>query len=279
MVLRKLYYSLSPSFRLTVRKLYYLPIDLWNTFTGKRHKYQPPQGDIYTGSGDFIAQGNLQFSHLQKHTNIQASHTVLDIGSGLGRTAVRLTQFLDYTGSYEGFDVVKKGVDWCTKKISPDFPNFNFQYVSLANDLYNDSEQKAKEFVFPYQDGQFDIVFLFSVFTHMSIDEIAHYFQEINRVLKPGGQCLATCFIYDEKLEPVIANRASFSFPHTGEGFRLMDKEVTAANIAISEPKLTEMLSKSKLQKTQFIKGHWRDKLMKNSVAEFQDILVVEKSK
>ncbi len=279
MALRKLYYSLSPSLRLTARKLYYFPIDLWNSLIGKRHKYQPPQGDIYTGSGDFIAQGNLQFSHLQNHTNIESSHAVLDIGSGIGRTAVRLTQFLDYTGSYEGFDVVKKGVDWCTKKISPDFPNFNFQYVSLANDLYNDSEQKAKEFVFPYQDGQFDIVFLFSVFTHMSIDEIAHYFHEINRVLKPGGQCLATCFTYDEKLESIIANRASFSFPHLGNGFRLMDKEVTAANIAISEPKLDEMLLKSKLQKTQLIKGHWRDKQMKTTVAEFQDILVVQKTK
>jgi len=91
MSLRKLYYSLSPSLRLTARKLFYFPIDQWEMITGKRHKYQPPRGDIYTGSGDFIEQGNLQCSHLFNYSHIQPNHRVLDIGSGIGRTAVRLS--------------------------------------------------------------------------------------------------------------------------------------------------------------------------------------------
>lgn len=263
--------------RLTARKLYYLPIDQWESLTGKRNKYQPPRGDIYTGSGDYIAQGNLQCSHLFKLTKIQPDHKLLDIGSGIGRTAVRLTQFLNSGGRYEGFDVVKKGVDWCQKKISPDFPNFNFQYVPLHNDLYNSNIQKANEFTFPYLENQFDIAFLFSVFTHMRIEEIAHYFQEISRVLKPGGQCLATCFIYDKAFEPIIANRGYFSFPYAGEGYRLMDEQVTGANIAIEEHRLAEMIREAGLKKVAFEKGHWRDKAMKSGVEEFQDVLVVEK--
>ena len=264
---------------MAARKLFYFPIDQWEYLTGKRHKYQPPRGDIYTGSGDFIEQGRLQFSHLLKHTKIQPQHNLLDVGSGIGRTAVRITEFLDESGSYEGFDVVKKGVDWCTRKISPDYPNFKFRYVALANDLYNTSEHQAANFVFPYHDEQFDIVFLFSVFTHMSKDEIAHYFQEIQRVLKPGGQCLASCFVYNEELEQIIANRSYFSFPHAGEGYRLMDEKVTAANIALSEPVLEQMIKQAGLQKIQFVPGHWRDKKMKSKVEEFQDLLVVGKPK
>jgi len=107
--LRKIYYILSPSLRLAARKAFYFPIDQWETLTGKRHKYQPPRGDIYTGSGDFIEQGNLQHSHLINHSHIQPDHRVLDIGSGIGRTAVSLTSFLNSDGSYEGFDVVEKG--------------------------------------------------------------------------------------------------------------------------------------------------------------------------
>jgi ubiquinone/menaquinone biosynthesis C-methylase UbiE len=263
--------------RLAARKLYYFPIDSWESLTGKRNKYQPPRGDIYTGSGDYIEQGNLQCSHLFKLTKIQADHTLLDIGSGIGRTAVRLTQFLNSKGSYEGFDVVKKGVDWCQQKISQDFPNFNFQYVPLHNDLYNTNSKKATEFTFPYSDEKFDTAFLFSVFTHMRIEEIEHYFQEISRVLKPGGQCLATCFIYNKDLESIISNRKDFSFPYAGEGYRLMNKQVTGANIAIGEQRLENMISKAGLQKVAFQEGHWRNKAMKSNVEEFQDVLVVEK--
>lgn len=277
MNLRKLYYMLSPAMRLTARKLYYFPLDQWESLTGRRNAYQPPRGDIYTGSGDFIEQGNLQCSHLFKLTNIQPDHDLLDIGSGIGRTAVRLTQFLNTEGSYEGFDVVQKGVDWCQKKISPDFPNFKFQYVPLHNDLYNTNSQKANEFTFPYAKEKFDIAFLFSVFTHMRIEEIGHYFQEISRVLKPGGQCLATCFIYNTDFESTIATRDSFGFPHAGDGFRLMDKQVTGANIAIAESKLDDMIFRAGLRKVAFENGHWRDPAMKTGVDEFQDVLVVEK--
>ena len=204
---------------------------------------------------------------------------VLDIGSGIGRTAVKLTSYLDKDGVYEGFDVVEKGVRWCQQKISVAYTNFNFQYVPLHNDLYNSNSKSAVDFNFPYSDNHFDIAFLFSVFTHMGIDEIEHYLHQIYRVLKPGGQCLATCFVYDAELEKVIVNRDAFNFPFAGDGYRLMDKQVTAANIAIEESKLMQMISKAGLNKVHFVKGHWRDKKMKNEVEEFQDILVIEKPK
>jgi len=263
---------------LAARKLYYYPIDIWESITGKRSKYQPPRGDIYTGSGDYIQQGELQCSHLFKHTHIQPDHQLLDIGSGIGRTAVRLTKYLNSSGSYQGFDVVQKGVDWCQETISPDFPNFHFQYVALHNDLYNDSSGQAKDFIFPYQNEQFDTAFLFSVFTHMAIEEIEHYFKEIFRVLKPGGQCLTTCFVYDDALEKIISKRDRFNFPFEGDGFRLMDEKVTAANIAIAEEKLEQMIATAGLERVHFVKGHWRDNSMKGEVAEFQDILVVRRS-
>jgi len=276
--LRKIYYTLSPSLRLVARKLFYFPIDQWETITGQRHKYQPPRGDIYTGSGDFIKQGDLQCSHLFKHSHIQPDHRVLDIGSGIGRTAVRLTKFLNKRGSYEGFDVVEKGVRWCQQKISNDYPNFQFQYVPLHNDLYNSNQQSALDFKFPYTDQEFDTAFLFSVFTHMAAEEIAHYLIEINRVLKPGGECLFTCFVYDEELETKISQRAQFNFPYKGEGYRLMDQKVTAANIALDEAYLKKIVRQAGLEIITLAPGHWGDKSMMDTVAEFQDVVLVKKS-
>jgi len=176
-----------------------------------------------------------------------------------------------------GFDVVEKGVRWCQEKISKDFPNFKFQYVPLHNDLYNSNDRSALDFRFPYSDNEFDTSFLFSVFTHMSAKEIAHYLKEISRVLKPGGECLFTCFVYDDLLEAKIVNRDYFNFPHAGEGYRLMDDKVTAANIALEESYLHSIIQEAGLVIKNFAPGHWRDKSMKQSIEEFQDVMVVKK--
>lgn len=40
----------------------------------------------------------------------------------------------------------------------------------------------------PYEDNQFDTVLLISILEHLRPDELAQAFQEIKRVLKPGGQ-------------------------------------------------------------------------------------------
>lgn len=93
---RQFYYKLTPGMRLVVRKLFFSPIDLWETITGKRHKYEPPKGDIYIGSGAFITQGRHQLELLKKYIRLKPEDAVLDVGSGIGRTAVALTQYLTF---------------------------------------------------------------------------------------------------------------------------------------------------------------------------------------
>ncbi|WP_417942051.1 hypothetical protein [Flavobacterium sp. RS13.1] len=57
MSLRSVYYSLTPKSRLLIRKLYYYPVDILDGILGKKNKYVPNKGDIFIGSGDFLAQG------------------------------------------------------------------------------------------------------------------------------------------------------------------------------------------------------------------------------
>lgn len=277
--LRKLWYSLSAKQRYWVRYLYYLPSDLLDRLKGNRLKYVPPRGAIYTGSAagakKFIAGSRHQLSLLKSEMNLQPNDAVLDIGSGIGRTAISLVDYLSSEGEYEGFDVVKSGVDWCNKKISKDFPNFNFTYVPLFNDLYNTSKGKAEDFVFPYEDDQFNKVFSFSVFTHMQVDEIQNYFKEIARVLKDDGLAFSTFFLYDEVDEERIANKPGFKFPVKREGFRLMNSKVKSGNIAIHKELLLSMLSKAGLQAVKATDGFWKGK---TGSPEYQDMVVFKKS-
>jgi len=262
--------------RLLVRKFFFFPIDLWETITGQRHKYEPSKGDTYIGSGDFIAQGIHHVELLKEHINLKPEDAILDVGSGIGRTAVALTGYLTTKGVYEGFDVVEKGVIWCNKKIKKNFPNFNFIYVPLNNDLYNNSKGDAQDFKFPYTDNSFDKVFLFSVFTHMSVKEIAHYLSEIKRVLKPGGLCFSTFFTYTSHSEEKVAHNKKFSFPINKGNYRLMSNQVKSANIALKEELLDEIIIQAKLEKLKMIEGYWKEDILYHQNNDFQDIFILK---
>lgn len=276
--LRNMWYSLSANQRFRLRRLYYAPSDLLDKLRGKRHRYVPPRGFIYTGSPasaeKYLQQGLQQLQMLKNDISLKPADRILDIGSGIGRTAIALTGFLSEDGSYEGFDVVKQGVDWCNKRIASDHRNFNFTYVPLFNDLYNTASLKATEFIFPYPENDFDKIFSFSVFTHMAIDEIEHYLFQIKRVLKPGGKCLSTFFIYDDENEDYIANREGFGFPWAGEGYRLMNENVKAGNIAIHRKELKNMMERSGLEILRLEEGFWKDQTKDATKREYQDIVI-----
>lgn len=275
---RNIWYILSAKQRYTVRQLYYFPFDLLDKIRGNRHKYVPPRGFIYTGSpsntNNFIAQSNHQLNILQNEINLKPDDTVLDIGCGIGRTAISLCEYLQSNGHYEGFDVVKSGVDWCNSGIGNDYPNFNFTFIPLFNDLYNNSHLKADKFVFPYQQEFFDKVFSFSVFTHMQIEEIQNYFKEINRVLKKDGLAISTFFLYSSEEEELISTSKDFNFPIQKHGYRLMNNRVKSGNIAINKEKLTEMMENENLSIVKIIDGFWKGN---EEAKEYQDIVVFKK--
>jgi SAM-dependent methyltransferase len=277
MSLRSVYYLLTPKSRLLIRKLYYYPVDILDGIRGNKNKYVPNKGDIFIGSGDFLSQGKHHLELLDKYADLKENHSVLDIGCGIGRAAVALTQYLSEEGKYEGFDVVEKGILWCQKHIAADFPNFNFQYVPLNNDLYHFTDQKAEDFVFPYENNSFDTIFLFSVFTHMQPLEVQNYFNEIQRVLKPGGKCLGTFFLYDDKNEEAISSKKNkINFPYERENFRLMNEKVPSANIAFDEKYIDKMIKIAGLKLQNKIYGNWSKRTCEG-LYDFQDILVFKK--
>jgi len=277
--LRSLWYSLSTNRRFLIRKLYYFPIDIFDKISGNYHKYVPPRGYIYTGSPanykDYLKQGEQQLELLKSEIDLRPNDSVLDIGCGIGRTAIALTSYLDESANYEGFDVVKLGIKWCNSKIKKDFQNFNFKYIPLFNDLYNEAKLKASEFNFPYERNIFDKIFTFSVFTHMQIDEIQNYFSEIYKVLKPDGIAFSTFFLYDDTTEDLTPINNSFNFSIKKDGYRLMNDKVKSANIAIHKNKLNAMLEMENLILIKIIDGFWKGN--RDNKIEYQDIVIFKK--
>lgn len=275
-LLRRLFYLLPPNMRFLARRLYYLPADLGRKFGTKEDQLIPPKGLIYTGSGDFKQQGETWLKHFIQEGELAPHHNVLDIGSGIGRIAIPLTQYLNSKAKYEGFDVVKLGVEWCEKNITANYPHFHFTYIPLDNDLYRSKGLNAASFRFPYEDNHFDFVVLTSVFTHMLPDEVENYLKEIHRVLRPGGRCMATFFLWNEESERLSPSNPKFQFPYDYGHYRLMDDKVKAANVAYQSAYLEEYLSKIGLQLENTFFGFWCGREKKTAM-DFQDVLLLRK--
>lgn len=275
---RKIYYFLPPTLRFWLRRLVYLPHDIWSGFTKKYPYPVPPKGLIYTGGGDFVAQGQKIIDIVQALDGdyLQADSRVLDIGSGIGRFALPLTQILGPNGYYQGFDVVKMGVDWCQKHVSPTYPQFHFDYIPLKNDLYRSAGKEAATFRFPYESDAFDLAVSNSVFTHMPPAEVENYIKELARVLASGGACYATFFILNNEVEQLLKTNTRFNFPYDYGHYRLMDKKVVGANVAYRENYLQELVQQYGLEIKHTFYGHWSGR-PENECKDFQDILIISK--
>src|SRR5690242_14668495 len=86
----------------------------------------PPQELMFCGDGDYRAIGAEFLGHFVRLADLQPHERMLDIGCGIGRMAVPLTQYLCEDGRYIGVDIVPDGINWCRRAISPAYPNFEF---------------------------------------------------------------------------------------------------------------------------------------------------------
>lgn len=279
MFLRKVFYKISPEQRYLVRRLYYLPVDIMDSLSGKRNKYIPPRGLIFTGGGDYLELANMFFAYFKQYCNLKPDSSVLDIGSGIGRMAVPFIGFIDKNGKYEGIDIVKKGINWCNKHISRSNPQFNFKHSDIYNDLYNSNGViKAEDYIFPYQNQEFDLVFLTSVFTHMLKDEVEHYISEISRVLKPGGKCLATFFVLnDESIRLMNTAEDTFKFPHNHGDYSFMSEDTKTANVAFKQSWIENIMQQNNLKIEVIRYGFWSGR-NKADFPDFQDVIIVSKT-
>ncbi len=195
--------------RRVLRMCYFLTLDSVDLCLQRRRHLVPPRWLNPIGDGDFESTGAEFLDYFIRLGGLDPSHHVLDVGCGIGRMARPLTKYLT-TGTYEGFDIVPSGIQWCQKNIAPRHPNFRFTLADIRNVEYNaDGLVPASGYRFPYEDARFDFALLTSVFTHLCAPEVDHYLSELSRVLAPGGRCLATFLILNDSSRQLIASGRS----------------------------------------------------------------------
>jgi ubiquinone/menaquinone biosynthesis C-methylase UbiE len=116
----------------------------------------------------FVSQGDVHVEIL-KHHGLVDRMTIFDLGCGCGRTAQAL-QRSGWQGSYTGTDIIERFVAEVRRKCAG----------------YNAFVHRAPSI--PMPDQSVDLLYHWSVFTHISIEECYLYLADIFRVLKPGGR-------------------------------------------------------------------------------------------
>lgn len=251
---------------------------LARTIAGNRFLPMPPPEKWFVGDGDFRAIGAEFLRHFVEFGGLLPGDAVLEIGCGIGRMALPLTQFLDpETGSYDGVDVVQNGIDWCSEMVTPVYPRFRFHHRDYANDVYNPAGAlTAASEPLPFSDSQFDFILLTSVITHLRAADMVGYARDIGRLLRPGGRCFVSLFLMNGPAQDGLkADRRRLSFDPDGAGPEyLADPDHPAAAVAYDEAFLLDVFGAAGLRLAKPpAYGHWAT----GSGAAYQDLCLFEK--
>jgi len=243
---------------------------------------QPEADRIFVGGGDFRQNGIDALNSLVHLADLEPNSRVLEIGSGIGRMALPLTQWLS-TGSYVGIEIVMEGVAWCLENIARRYPNFRFLHLDLYNEHYNPTGRGSIVDVgLPFESGSFDVVFLTSVFTHLTLEDTRGYLGEIARVLTPGGRLWGSWFLVDEGIgETVLDGRAHEWVPlgwADGAGVYYADAQRGTAVVAYDDALVRRLLNEANLAIRYASKGEWLSSRT-HIDGGFQDVLVCEKAR
>jgi ubiquinone/menaquinone biosynthesis C-methylase UbiE len=215
----------------------------------------------YVGGGDretFKTIGRMNLERLRDLAGLTPHEHVLEVGCGIGRMAIPLTQYLD-TGRYVGFDIVERGIEWCRSRVTSRYPNFTFLHADVYNKKYNRrGKNEAHRYTFPFADRSFDVVFLTSVFTHMLPRDVERYTAEIGRVLRPGGRCYCTAYLITAEARDFLARGASVNkFRESADGYWAKSPRIPEAAIGFTDEYLFSTFGKAGMEIQRVVPGEW----------------------
>jgi SAM-dependent methyltransferase len=178
-------------------------VDRLGLLLGQRDLLTPPAGlfddpDRVDGSRDvrdFVTIGENTVAWLITE-GLEPTDAVLEVGCGIGRMAIPLMRHLRDPGSYVGLEIDPGKVRYCRATVGAAAANFEFHHIDVFSKYYNPrGSQQARDYVFPFQSGRFDFVFLASVFTHMLPEGMERYVREIARVMAQDGTLICSYWL------------------------------------------------------------------------------------
>jgi SAM-dependent methyltransferase len=156
-------------------------------------------GEEFQDDAFFLASAQREARRLVDECGLKSDMRVLDVGCGYGRLPTGILSVAGDAIDYLGIDVRKSVVSWCSRYIAGSHPRFTFTHLDRYNDRYNpDGQRMDTQFRLPVDDCSLDIIYLYSVFSHLIVEDIREYLREFHRTLAPAGRIFLTLFVEDD---------------------------------------------------------------------------------
>ena len=245
----------------------------------------PPLGLMFDGPRSydlFLSMGKETSEFYKTAVALKSTDSILDIGCGIGRKTIPLLGYLSDQALYVGMDLDRRGIDWLLRNVTSQNQRFVFIHFDIFNKFYNpNGALDPSRLVLPFPDASFDVVALWSVFTHMYPNDMAHYLSEISRVLKPGGRLLASYYLYNEEVLSLMrSSKTKTNFPYELENCRTTNPNMPEDALAVGDEWLLEVLKKLSLRPVSIFYGEWsgHTPYPGSKTINMQDIVIAEKS-
>ena len=137
-------------------------------------------------------------NHMCEHLGVPdlGETEVLDFGCGVRFTQAFLNRNVPVK-RYVGVDAYGEMIEFLRANVSD--PRFDFVHVNAHNALYNPTgEIMSEQTSLPIDGEKFDLICLFSVFTHLAPHDYGTMLRLLRRFVKPTGRLFYSLFI-DEK--------------------------------------------------------------------------------
>jgi cyclopropane fatty-acyl-phospholipid synthase-like methyltransferase len=152
-------------------------------------------GKHFEDDKDFVRTAVRDVNRLQRTSGLTLNSRVLDWGCGAGRLAIGIREYFPEgrIKHYQGVDVQENKITWAKNNLKA--PGFDFAYINTSNARYNPSGEKMRTLALGA--NSVDIVYAYSVFSHMTEEDTAEYLKLIKNVLIDAGKAFITCFVED----------------------------------------------------------------------------------
>jgi len=145
-----------------------------------------------------IESGVKLIAHMCKYFGLAdlGAIKLLDIGCGCKFTQAILDNDLPI-GEYVGVDVYAEMIAFLQSNVKD--TRFSFYHMNTHNEMYNqDGDPLTANTKLPLDNKQFDVICLYSVFTHLAPPDYVAMLKLLRPYIKPDGRLLYTAFINEK---------------------------------------------------------------------------------